>query len=93
MTRPEIVTAWMLGHYQARVDDNKFLSDVSLWNLDPRYVAELERRAYKEVSSKEGFDVMYKKLQEAYKEIGDLEWEIRDLQRLLTMANDRIGQD
>lgn len=91
MTRPVQVTAWMLGHYQARVDDSKLLSDIPLWNLDPRYVAELERRAYHEVSLIEGSDITYKELKQAYIEIGELQEMVTELRKLLRMANERVG--
>lgn len=90
MTRPIQVTAWMLGHYRARVDDSKFLSDVPLWNLDSRYVAELERRAYKEVAALEEDRVLYNELRQAYSEIGYLKTERTELRRLLRLANERV---
>jgi len=88
--RPPQVTAWMLGHYQARIDDCKLLSDVPLRNLDPRYVAELERRAYEAVSMIEGSDIPYKELKSAYIQIGELTEEKEELRRLLRLANERI---
>lgn len=88
--RPPQVTAWMLGHYQARVDDCKLLSDVPLKKLDPRYVAELERRAYQAVLLIEGSDAPYQELKSAYKQIGELIEEKEELRRLLRLANERI---
>ena len=88
--RPPQVTAWMLGHYQARVDDSKFLLDVPLKKLDPRYVAELERRAYLAVALIEGSDAPYQELKSAYTQIGQLIEEKEELRRLLKLANQRV---
>lgn len=90
MSRPIQVTAWMLGHYQARKDDNKFLSDVPLEDLDRRYVAELERRAYKEAMMIEGTEPVYTELKNAYIEIGEQQEMIIELRKLLKMANERV---
>lgn len=70
---PIHVTAWMLGHYQAQVDNNKLLSDVPLWQLDPRYLHELEKRAWKETAYLQTDTAMFKELKEAYIKIDELE--------------------
>lgn len=39
----------MLGYYAALVAQNKALSDISLWEMDERYLDELYMRAKKEI--------------------------------------------
>ena len=87
---PPLVKAWMFGHYQARVDDCKLLSDVPLENLDPRYVAELERKAYEAIAKIEGLDTPYIELKSAYTQIGELLEDKEELRRLLKLANERV---
>jgi hypothetical protein len=80
----------MFGHYQARVDDCKLLSDIPLEKLDPRYVAELERRAYEALAKIEGLDTPYIELKSAYTEVGELQEMVEELRRLLRLANERV---